>query len=464
MGNEGYSAQSAAGWEDRPKTGDRLISLSVPAPHIAPLPFLRQSRGGERIYWADPATRSTWVGRGVAASLTAWGAGRFDSIAAQARHLFDGAWIESADSPAAPRLFGGFAFRDDFVPDNTWADFPAAWFVLPHWQLSHTPNGNALTLNVIAPPDEDPARLADGLRTLLRDLLADWDGREPADRPNPVTELRYPMSRPAWGEMIDRATAAIRAGELEKVVLSRVCELRFERQVEADRVLDHLDAIYNSSWRFLFEPQPFHAFLGATPELLVQVDGPHITTMAMAGSAPRGNSVAEDLELGNGLLHSDKNRHEHQIVVDEMVARLAPFSPDLTWPETPHLRKLHNIQHLCTPIAGQMPESADLLTVAELLHPTPALGGAPRDAALAWISAAETVPRGWYAAPIGMLDSRLQGTFAVAIRSAVTQLRRVWLHAGCGIVAGSDAQAEWDETELKFRPMLDGFAPNRPQA
>lgn len=449
-------------WEADAPSAARLISVSLPAPAVSPLAFLRQGRGRERVYWADPLTRVTWVGRGVAADLTAWGDGRFQSIEAQARRLFADAYSDAPHPDAAPRLFGGFAFRDDFIPDNTWAGYPAAQFVLPHFQLSRSPAGSWLTVNVLASADEDAAATAEQLRAVLADVLADWDPTEPAERTNSLIDVRYPLSRAAWDALIRNATAAIQAGELEKVVLSRVCELRFSDNVEADRVLDYLDAVYASCYRFLFEPQPWNAFLGATPELLAQVAGDRLTTMAMAGSARRGRSVADDLQIGNELLYSDKNRREHQIVVDAIAERLAPLTTDLTWPETPHLRKLHNIQHLCTPMTGALRRPTSVLEPVALLHPTPALGGAPRAQALAYIGRVEEAPRGWYAAPVGVLDAQMQGTFAVAIRSAVTQYRRVWLHAGCGIVAGSDPQAEWEETALKFRPMLDAFAPDRP--
>ena len=116
--------------------------------------------------------------------------------------------------------------------------------------------------------------------------------------------------------------------------------------------------------------------------------------------------------------------------------------------------RLSNIQHLHTPITGQLREPAGVLPVVAALHPTPALGGEPREEALQMIDACEPVTRGWYAAPVGWIDHNLDGAFAVAIRSAVVQEKRAWLYAGAGIVADSVPANEWHETGLKFRPLL----------
>ena len=134
--------------------------------------------------------------------------------------------------------------------------------------------------------------------------------------------------------------------------------------------------------------------------------------------------------------------------------RLAPLAESLDIAPT-ELLKLSNIQHLSTPLAGRLQRPAGVLPLVEALHPTPALGGDPRPDALQLIRQLEPIPRGWYGAPVGWIDSQLEGEFAVAIRSAVAQEARVWVYAGAGIVADSLPRPEWQETELKFKPMLD---------
>ena len=136
-----------------------------------------------------------------------------------------------------------------------------------------------------------------------------------------------------------------------------------------------------------------------------------------------------------------------------MRGRLTGLGAELEIPDAPVVYTLSNIQHLYTPIQGKLAAAIGVLPLVETLHPTPALGGAPREQALAFISQAESVPRGWYAAPVGWIDHNLDGAFGVAIRSAVAQRQRVWLYAGAGIVADSEPEKEWAETGWKFRPI-----------
>jgi menaquinone-specific isochorismate synthase len=272
-----------------------------------------------------------------------------------------------------------------------------------------------------------------------------------------LLQINYPMPYETWEQKIVHATQHMRDSELNKVVLSRVCEIRFDSRVDVDGALAYLNVHYPDCYRFLFEPRPFHAFFGATPELLAEVNGAAVTTMAMASSVRRGATEAEDEALAQQLLDDPKERYEHALVVDAIRRRLSKVTSTLQIPEQPAVFRLSNIQHLHTPIQGQLTHPSGVLPVIEILHPTPALGGSPRQLAMTFISEAEPVPRGWYAAPIGCIDRNLDGVFGVAIRSAVSQERRVWLYAGAGIVADSVPQKEWEETALKFKPILNAL-------
>ena len=461
---------SDAPWDESAPSpaAPRLVSLFAAAPGLRAADFLSAAHGAERFYWAEPGHGLTLAGAGVAAQLVATPtlpddterlpAQRFADIETQARALFHRAIVRPAEGTAAadlarPRLFGGFAFQDDFVPDNTWSVFNSAEFVLPHYQLAQQAGATFLTINALVSPDEDLNEALHGLAEALAARLA----TRPIAPATPVGPIawRYPLTRPMWDDMIERATSAIRAGALEKVVLARVCEARAGASIDAAAPLVALDAHYGDSYRFLFEPCPHHAFIGATPELLVSKHGRDVATMALAGSAARGATATEDDALAAELLASAKDRHEHQLVVDAIRAHLADAAGELDVPAAPSVLKLRNIQHLLTPISGRLRRPADgILPLVRRLHPTPAMGGVPPERALAFLRHAEPVPRGWYAAPIGWLDSDLDGVFAVGIRSAVTQHDRAWLYAGAGIVAGSSPAREWDETALKFRPML----------
>ncbi len=442
-----------------PTTQSQLISTTIPAPALSPETVLQQAQGQERFFWQEAQGALAFAGFGVTVDLRAWGHGRFQSIQQQARQLFADAIMENAGQPlASPRLFGGFAFRDDFTPDNTWAVFHPAQFILPHYQLVQTGGECWLTINAVISPDDNPQDILAELREALqaRYQLMRQHKLTAASQPS-VKAIKYPMPYESWQEMITQATAEMGSGSLNKVVLSRVCEIRFTDHVNVDAALHYLNESYPDCHRFLFEPRPYHAFYGATPELLARVHGREIKVMGLAGSYPRGQTAAEDEALAQELWHSAKNRYEHDVVVQAIKTRLQPVTTELFVPGEPAVLRLGYIQHLHTPIHGRLVEKSGILPIVEILHPTPALGGTPRQLAMTFIRQAEPVPRGWYAAPVGWLDHNLDGAFVVAIRSAITQDRRVWLHAGGGIVADSDPQIEWEETELKFKPMLNAL-------
>lgn len=436
----------------------RLLSCSLPCEGVSFDRFLAAAEGQARFYWENNDEQIAFAGAGAAVELLAWGPERFAKIMANARELFDGAYVEAKDDPlAAPRLFGGFSFRHDFMLDNTWSIYTPAFFALPHYQLARNGGAAWLTINAQIPHNESPETLITDLRTALEQKMAQLKATEPlmdADEENALQRIEYPMSYPVWEAMIKEATQGIRAGALRKVVLARAAELRFREHVKLLPILRRLAAQYASCYRFLFEPRPRYAFYGASPELLASVRAKRLETMALAGSAARGNTDEADRRLGDALLGSAKERHEHDIVVEKMCLRLLPMTESLEV-QAPRLLKLSNIQHINTPIHATLKQPSGILPLIEALHPTPALGGDPRRDALRLIRELEPIPRGWYGAPVGWIDSNYDGQFAVAIRSAVAQESRAWIYAGAGIVADSVPQREWEETELKFRPMLE---------
>lgn len=461
--------------EYSPARHGRLLSVSRPVAGISPQQFLQTATGQERFFWRDGRRDTAFAGVGVAAHLMGYGQSRFVAIQRQADALFARA-VLAEDQPglAAPRLFGGFSFREEFTPDVTWTGFHPAHFILPHYQLMSrgAPDGGEswLTINALLPVEEDPAANLPLLREALDARFQQWQTDAPltaetAPAHSDGLALDYPLSFAEWAGMIRRAQEAFAQTPLQKVVLARICEMRRAGQhsapdsppLDIHGALTRLLARYPDCYGFLFEPQPGHAFLGATPELLVRVEGERLETMGLAGSIQRGQSPAEDAALADALLTSAKDRHEHGLVVDALARRLRPLTSRLEIPQTPQVLALSNIQHLYTPVQGELRRPAGVLPLVQELHPTPALGGSPRELALAFIQEQEPTLRGWYAAPVGWIDSRLDGAFAVAIRSAVVQKQRAWAYAGGGIVADSIAEKEWEETEWKFRPMLEAL-------
>ena len=220
-----------------------------------------------------------------------------------------------------------------------------------------------------------------------------------------------------------------------------------------ERVLDTLRRVHPSCASFAVG-RPGATFLGAAPERLVQLDGRRVETAALAGSARRGRNPEEDARLARELCESKKEQAEHAVVVRALREALSESCDEIAAPEAPRLLRLEGIQHLETPLVGTLRDEASVLELAGRLHPTPAVAGAPQQAALAWIAQREELERGWYAGAIGVVRHDGGGEFCVALRSALLCGENAHLFAGAGIVAGSDPDAELRETRLKLRAML----------
>jgi menaquinone-specific isochorismate synthase len=442
----------------------QLVSHSIPAPELTLGNFLKHAEGQPRFFWQQGDQGEFYAGFGTATQLIAWGENRFLEIEEKAAQLFDQAQIFGEHSaPILPRLFGGFSFRDDFTADNTWAAFHPAHFVLPHYQFIQKDGTKWLTINGFISETEDMNNIGPQLRLALQARYAYLLEQEvPTSQVGRDSkfEISYPMPYKIWEGLVNEAIQTMALSDLNKVVLARVCELRSKSRIDVCHALSFLNTAYKECTRFLFEPRAHHAFYGATPEVLVKMAGKDVSTMALAGSMPRGQTIEVDQLNAQQLLNSTKERHEHALVVEAIHRRLEPITFQLDVPETPDVLQLSYIQHLLTPIRGELREGSSVLQLVKLLHPTPALGGSPREMAMEFIRKNEPVPRGWYAAPVGWLDSQLDGEFVVAIRSAVAQEMRVWCYAGAGIVPDSQPYIEWEETGLKFQPMLRALNAN----
>ncbi len=439
-----------------------IVSYTIPWQNDSLLGFLRRAANAPRMYWENDKVAIGLAGCGITAKLTADGPQRFQIIQQASDHMFQNLVNLTPNTPSAvgPRLFGGFAFRNEHESTDIWSAFPGACFILPRLQLAQLEGQLWLTINHQLMDNET---IADVEQTLQQELnqgryiaLADKEpfAKEQADPPH-ITELMQPET---WHNLVSDATQRIRRGELDKVVLARARQMRFTKPIDPTHILTKLQQNYPNCYRFLFEPIPGHAFYGATPELLAQVNNCTLSTVALAGSIKRGQTPAEDEALGLQLLNTPKEQIEHAHVVEAIQENLEPLVSNLRVDTPPGLCRLSNIQHIQTPIEGDLSGPCDTLRVVEALHPTPALGGRPRRIALPIINESEPVSRGWYGAPIGWLDHRNNGMFAVAIRSAVSVGHQAQLFAGAGIVAESEPDKEWRETQLKFKPLMDALS------
>jgi menaquinone-specific isochorismate synthase len=251
--------------------------------------------------------------------------------------------------------------------------------------------------------------------------------------------------------LVDRAVADIASGELDldKVVLARDVLVEADTTIPVVDVLRRLRALYPSCTVFSID-----GFVGASPELLVERVGDHVRSHPLAGTFPRSGDPHADDELARALQSSVKERNEHRFVIDFITDVLGPLCSKLVVPDAPSILPLRNVLHLGTEIAGVLSQRRTALELVRDLHPTPAVGGTPTDAALRWLADNERMERGRYAGPVGWMDANGDGGFAIGIRSAEINGSRARLFAGVGLVEGSVAASELAETQLKLQALL----------
>lgn len=299
-----------------------------------------------------------------------------------------------------------------------------------------------------APPDE-LAGLEDRVRTHLGSLVYD-DAVAPAD-------ISFEWEDARFEARVDRVLERLGgADRLRKVVVARRLDIRAEAPWRAISVIESLSHHYPNCFEFMIRRDE-STFLGATPERLVRVRDGSAKTGALAGSATRGATREQDALLGERLKRSTKDREEHDLVTRMIVDELAPISREIEVASEPVLRKLSNVQHLFTPIDATLQDGVGLAEVATRLHPTPAVGGMPRDAARAAIREIEDFDRGLYAGFVGWVDSEGDGDVSVAIRSGLLRGDVALLYAGSGIVSESQPAAEAAETRAKLDAMLNAL-------
>jgi menaquinone-specific isochorismate synthase len=256
------------------------------------------------------------------------------------------------------------------------------------------------------------------------------------------------LSAPEWEQAVTAAVRRIRAGELAKVVLARDLHAVAPAPIDVPALLARLAARSAGSYTFVVA-----GLAGSSPELLVRREGSSVSSLVLAGTAPRGGSPAEDEELSAALLSSAKEAEEHRYAAESVAEVLAPLCERLEVAAGPALLRLADVQHLATPMRGTLARDASALTLAALLHPSAAVCGTPTETAMEVIRELEGMDRGRYAGPVGWVDDRGNGEWCIALRCGEISGAQARLIAGCGIVADSRPRAELAETVAKFRPM-----------
>jgi menaquinone-specific isochorismate synthase len=391
-----------------------LEDLVAHLPNEAPLAWIRQGEG--------------LVGWGVAASVTLSGSQRFARASAWWRKVCADIVVddEVRVRGTGPVAFGSFAFdprRGSSV------------LIVPRVLLGRRNDRSWITTFGDVPVP----------RTVV-----------PVVAPSEVTYAEGSLSAVGWEDAVATAVKRIAHGELEKVVLARDLIAAAAAPIDARWLLSRLADGYPGCWSFAVD-----GLIGATPEMLVRLDNSLVTSRVLAGTIRRTGDDAHDLALAASLARSSKDLDEHEYAVRSVADALARHCTGMSVPESPFVLHLPNVMHLATDVAGVLADGSTSLELAAALHPTAAVCGTPRDAALRVIRDVEGMDRDRYAGPVGWMDADGDGDWGIALRCARIDPddgSRARLFAGCGIVAGSDPEAELAESQAKFVPMRDALS------
>lgn len=458
----------SSSWEDRLKkgflkltTGRRrgqtpMASFTVQIPWVDPLAVFDRAQA-ERAFLERPLEGLSMVGVGSLWGFSAFGKDRFERASWAWKELLSRMVVSEEDHPPlrAPVGFAGFAFDPMVPPSAGWLPFTQGRIVLPKLLVVSKGGLSWLTLNVMPAEEEgsiqsrivEARRLLDRAHRGIEGFLGLYPG-------NFTKAFKESLNDEAWKEAVIKALQKVRKGEVQKVVLARRVSVQQECGFKPAIVLKKMRHDFSECTLFAFFKDG-SCFLGATPERLVSLeDGNRIRVSCLAGSSRRGMGSKEDLKLEEGLFLDSKNRREHAFVVDAVRRALEPVCRELEIPSTPTLIRMKNIRHLHTPVLGLLKKRpGSVIDLVGLLHPTPAVGGVPKEKALSLIRELEVFDRGWYAGPVGWVDGSGGGAMFVAIRSALVSGSEAHLYAGCGIVADSDPEEELEESRLKLEAM-----------
>lgn len=446
----------------RKKGRFQVASISLRVRQIDPLAVLESifETGEWHFYMEKSADDWALAGADEVVSCRIDGKDRFERSKAFIQEILDNTLaIGDMEVPfAGPHFFCGFTFFDS---PGEGSPFPGAALFLPRWQVARAAGGCCAVANVKVEAGSEVEPLAESVWRAHEKFSA-FTYHQPerpasghAPRAEPALTEEVSAGRGDFRFSVERALSDIRSGRYRKIVLARALDLRLDRALNPLHALNDLRMRYPSCCTYSLANGRGQSFIGASPERLVRVENGRMSTEALAGSTARGRSAADDACLAEELLNSPKDRREHAIVLESIARRLRELGLKPEFPPEPRLLRLSNVQHLHTPVEARLGTRFHLFDLLATLHPTPAVGGTPREEACPVISQLEPFQRGLYAGPMGWINARGEGEFTVAIRSALVDGDRARVFAGAGIVEGSDPRKEWNETELKFRSLLE---------
>jgi len=411
-------------------------------------------KSGNSFYFSSPDQLSL-IGLDKVFSIVESGQGRFAAIDKKIKDIssrFFNNWSENK----FPLFVGAMKFTVEHS-DDVWKDFKdSEWFV-PEIVFLKDKKKNYFLYNHFTEQGLSKTRLTEKFKNKIENIFKNSSEKNSTPSPRIINSSGLlPKDKKKWKRIINQVLEHIYGNEIKKVVLARKVELILSEEINISSTINSLSKDYPNCYIFAFRNGK-STFFGATPELLTKISGGQIEVDAIAGSIERGESEAEDIQLEKKLSLNKKDLEEHRYVLDQLKISLKNIGEDLTFNETPSVKKLKNIQHLVTKMTAKINNGISIMSILKELHPTPAVCGFPKDTALNLIKKLESQRRGLYSGIIGWFNLYNEGEFAVAIRSAVTTANKLAAYAGGGIVEGSEPDAEFEETEIKLKPILSLF-------
>lgn len=435
----------------------RTIDFIDPWTLLAPL----RDDGARLMAWASPQQDVSFVAIGALMEHRPSGANRFQQAAEWWAPIAErmASHSDPSDLRSTPACLAGFAFRDSPNRSADWEPWGDAALCVPEvlvWSERGTTTVVYTVDNLAGDVDDQVNRLRTTLQTWMS--RAESTGSEPST--NELIDIPTNQADwEQWKKRVESAQQRMADGSLQKVVLARAQSFAPSDAHTFDPLATAL-ALRNrqvSSTTFLICRKDGRAFLGSSPEVLVRLDNRKVETVALAGTRRR-DTGATDHELGEALLESNKDRLEQQLVANAIIDALQPAVTDLELSEAPEVVRHPDVQHLRTSIKGLLTEHSSIFDLVRRLHPTPAVGGLPRESALAWLDDNEHLDRGWYAGPVGWFNESGDGEFVVAIRSVLMTPNSASAFAGCGLVSSSNPADEWEESRVKLQTVRRGLA------
>ncbi len=439
----------------------KLISFSFNQPYINFGNVINNlyKRKSTFFYWEKPDEEYVIVGIDSLYDVNNYGIRRTEESKKQIEKWLTNYYnnFDSIESKSIPLFMGGMKFSPEGDFENSiWNDYADSDWFIPKIILFRKNQQVSLIHNFIFEnqPDEELIELLKQHENIIDELKIDYSNgvKETVEESNLFSE----DEKNKWTNQVNSALNRIAAGSYKKIVLSRRVKLKISNQPDISEKIKNLANNYPRCYIFAYGKNE-SLFFGASPEKLAKISNGWVEADALAGSTPRGTNKIEDEKLANELLQSKKNLHEQNAVVDFITNSFSGFSDEIIYDSEPIIRKLSNIQHLWTPIKAKLKPGNSIFSILKEIHPTPAICGVPWSGALDFIRATEGYNRGLYAGIIGWFNFEEQGEFAVSIRSALLKNNDLYAFAGCGIVEGSDPDSEFEETELKLKPILSMF-------